>query len=107
MIKINKELQRPDKGTVASGSIIDYNANFIGSKKVIRYNLTHWLSEEVKDEGGWMPIAGITEFKYVILKQCTDEEWDSLNDAGSAELVEVWLQEIIDSKIGAGNTVII
>jgi len=110
MIQINKQLQRPDKGTLSSGSIIDYTAQFIGAKKVIRFNLTHWFNLAAKDapkEDGWMPVAGITNFKYVQLRECTDEEWLSLDDAGSAVMVEGWLKEIIDSKIGVGNTVII
>ena len=60
-----------------------------------------------KDEEGWTSVPGVIAFKYKLNKECTDDEWLSLNDAGSVELVEVWLQEIIDSKIGVGNTVII
>jgi hypothetical protein len=110
MIQINKQLQRPDKGTLSSGSIIDYTAQFIGSKKTIRFNLTHWFNLIAKDtaaEDGWLPVAGITNFKYIQLRECTDAEWDSLDDAGSAVMVQDWLKEIIDSKIGAGNTEII
>ena len=110
MIKINKQLQRPDKGTLSSGSIIDYTAQFIGSKKVIRFNLTHWFNLAAKDapkEDGWLPVAGITEFKYTQLRECTDAEWDSLDNAGSAVMVQDWLKDIIDAKIGAGNTELI
>ncbi len=107
MIQINKQLQRPDKGTLSSGSIIDYTAQFIGSKKTIRFNLTHWFNLIAKDEDGWLPVAGITNFRYIQLRECTDEEWDSLDNEGSAVMVQDWLKEIIDEKIGAGNTEII
>ena len=44
MIQINKALERPDKGTVPSGSIIDYKVIRNDESKQLRYNLTHWLS---------------------------------------------------------------
>ncbi len=110
MIKINKQLQRPDKGTLSAGSILDYNTNFIGEGKIVRYNLTHWFNEIAKEtskEDGWLPVQAITNFKYIQIKECTDEEWDSLNDAGSAVMVQDWLKEIIDAEIGEGYTEII
>jgi hypothetical protein len=107
MIKIDKQLQRPDKGTLASGSIIDFTTIFPTGTLKVRYNLTHWFSEAAKSEGTWLPVAGVTNFPYVLIKECTEEEYAQLNDAGSADLVEVWLQELIDEKIGAGYTEII
>jgi hypothetical protein len=110
MIKINKQLQRPDKGTLSAGSIIDYTTNFNGDKKIVRFNLTHWFNELAKEkakEDGWLPVQAITNFIYIQLKECTDEEWASLNDAGSAEMVELWLKDIIDAEIGNGSTEII
>jgi len=107
MIKINKQLQRPDKGMVSSGSIIYYTAQFIEEKKTIRFNLTHWFSlsaKETAEADGWLPIPKVKDFSYIQLKECTDEEWESLDDAGSAVLVKDWLKEIIESKIGIGNT---
>ncbi len=110
MIQINKQLQRPDKGMVSSGSIIYYTAQFIEEKKTVRFNLTHWFSltaRETADTDGWLPIPKVKDFSYIQLKECTDEEWDALDDAGSAALVKSWLKEIIESKIGVGNTEII
>jgi len=110
MIKINKQLQRPDKGTLSAGSIIDYNARFIGETMQVVYDLTHWFNELAKDtakEDGWLPVAGITNFSYKLVKDCTPEEWAKLNDVGSAQLVQEWLQELIDSKIGEGYTELI
>jgi len=107
MIKINKQLQRKDKGAVSTGSIIDFTTFFISEKLIIRYNLTHWFSQAAKDESTWLPISGITEFDYTIIKECTVEEWTLLDEAGSAELVQNWLKEIIDSKIGTGKTEIV
>ena len=107
MIKINKELQRPDKGTVSSGSIIDFTTIFPTGTLKVRYNLTHWFSELAKDEDEWLPVAGITNFSYVLIKECTEEEYSELNNAGSADLVEQWLKELIDAEIGANYTEII
>jgi len=107
MIQINKQLQRPDKGMLSSGSIIDYTTNFNGESKTVRFNLTHWFNLVAKNEDGWMPVAGVNNFRYIQVKECTDAEWDSLNNAGSAVMVQDWLKEIIDSKIGDGFTEII
>ena len=104
MIKINKALERPDKGTVPSGSIIDYKVIRNDESKQLRYNLTHWLSEEAKEEEKWMPIAKVNNFAYIMVKECTDEEYAQLNEAGSFELEKEWLTEMIDSKLGAGKT---
>ena len=107
MIKINKQLQRPDKGTLESGSIIDFTTIFPTGTLAVRYNLTHWFSESAKDEGTWLPVAGITNFKYVLIKECTEAEYAELNNAGSADLVEAWLKDLIDAEIGANYTEII
>ena len=107
MIKINKQLQRPDKGTLSSGSIIDYNARFIGETMQVVYDLTHWFNELARTEEEWKPVASITNFKYKQVKQCSEAEWNELNNAGSPTLVQDWLKEIIDSKIGEGYTEII
>jgi len=107
MIKINKQLQRPDKGTLSAGSIIDYNAKFIGETKTVAYFLTHWFNELARTEEGWKPIAGIINFKYIQSKQCTDEEWALLDESGAAVLVQDWLVAIIDAEIGNGYTEIV
>jgi len=110
MIQINKQLQRPDKGTLSAGSIIDYNTKFIGDGMIVRYSLTHWfnlLAKETAKEEGWMPVAKVLNFDYVQIKECTQEEWDSLNDAGSAGMVQVWLKELIEGKVGNGTTEIV
>lgn len=108
MIKINKQLQRPDKGTLSSGSLINYTARFLQDSLTVVYDLTHWFNQLAKDDPEqWKPVASITNFEYRLKKVCTPEEWASLEDAGSPELVEGWLKEIIDSKIGVGNTEII
>jgi hypothetical protein len=107
MIQINKQLQRPDKGTLASGSIIDFTTIFPTGTLSVRYNLIHWFNQLAKDEDGWLPVAGVTNFSYIMIKECTEEEYAQLNEAGSADLVQLWLKELIDAKIGAGNTIII
>ena len=111
MIKINKQLQRPDKGTLSAGSIIDFSPQLIGGEKnIVRFNLTHWFNQLAKEtwkEEGWKPVAGIKNFKYTLLKECTSEEWESLNDEGSTLMIEGWLKELIDSELGDGYTEII
>jgi hypothetical protein len=107
MIKINKQLQRPDKGTLSSGSIIDFTTIFPTGTLLVRYNLTHWFNEESKEEDGWLPVAGVKEFSYKIVKEYTPEDYAKLNEAGSADLVEQWLKELIDATIGEGYTEII
>lgn len=107
MIKINKELQRPDKGKLPSGTIIHYTAQFLEVTKSVKYNLKHWFDELARGEGSWQPIDGVTDFEYRQVKECSDDEWDSLNDAGVAEMIKLWLQEIIEDKIGTGTTEII
>lgn len=110
MIQINKQLQRPDKGMVSPGSLIYYTAQFIEEKKTIRFNLTHWFSLSAKEtaaDDGWQPIQKVKDFSYIQFKECTEEEWDALDESGSAALVKDWLKQIIESQIGAGNTEII
>ena len=107
MIKIDKQLQRPDKGTLSAGSIIDFTTIFPTGTLKVRYNLKHWFSEAAKEEGTWLPVAGVTNFSYIMVKDCTREEYDQLNNAGSADLVEGWLKELIDAEIGIGYTTII
>lgn len=111
MIQINKQLQRPDKGTLSSGSIIDYATQFIGGDdNVIRFNLRHWFNQLAKDthkEEGWRPVKKVNNFAYVQIKRCTDAEWESLNNEGSAVMVQEWLKELIDVELGDGFTEII
>jgi hypothetical protein len=98
MITINKTLERPDKGTVPSGSVIDYKVIRNDENKTLRYNITHWLSEEAKGEG-WKPIASVKDFPYKLIKECTEDEYLKLNEAGSFELEKQWLEDIINSII--------
>ncbi len=110
MIKIKKSLVRRDKGTVSSGSLIDFKTLRNTDLLIVRYNLTHWVSQEAKDgnkEYGWLPISGVMKLDYIQIKQCTEEEWASLNNAGSNELIEKWLEELIIKQIGKGFTEII
>ncbi len=107
MIEITKKLQRTDKGTVSAGSIIDYKVIRYNDSLKVRYNLTHWfnvLAKEEAKEKEWLPIQKITNFDYILIKECTKEEYSKLNKAGSFELEEQWLKELIDAKIGAGFT---
>lgn len=107
MIKINKQLTRPDGGKVSTGSLLKYNPKQNGDKLTVVYFLTHYISQSALDIGK-LPIQKVEEFSYVQEKQCTQEEFDAMiNDAGAGALVEGWLVEIIDGLIGVGNTEIV
>ena len=107
MIKINKQLQRPDGGTVSAGSIVDYSTRMLGSTMQVVYYLKHYFSQTAIDEGK-PTIPAVTNFNYKIVKNCTEQEWEELNlDAGAGPRVQDWLKEILDELIGAGNTEII
>ena len=106
MIQINKQLNRPDGGVVAPGSLIKFEPKFNKDALTVTYFLTHYVSQTAIDEGK-KPIPGVEDFKYQIQKQCDVDEYLKLNDAGAADLVEEWLKEIIDGLIGAGNTEIV
>lgn len=107
MIKINKQLQRPDGGTVSSGSIIDYNSRFIGKGMIISFDLMHHFSK-VALEADKPLIPSITNFPYKLNKECTIEEWSDIFTKPDAGIyVETLLKDLIDEKIGEGNTEII
>lgn len=103
MITINKELNRPDGGKVASGSIIKYNTRFNADNGyVVWFYLNHFVDVASFDSGK-EKVHQIDEFSYTQYKECTQAEWDSLNDAGSAVLVESWLKDILELELGEGN----
>ncbi len=107
MIKINKELQRPDGGNVAAGSILDYNTKFIGKGKMTMFTVFLYYSREALDDGK-VTVPSITDFKFRLTKKCSDQEWiDVMTKANAGELTQGWLKDLVDAKIGLGNTEII
>jgi len=107
MIKITKQLQRPDGGTVSANSIIDYNTKFVGEGKKVIFFLKHFVNQAAIDEAK-PKILKVLEFSYVQERECTPEEWSELfTEAGAGVLVEGWLNEIMITKVGVGNTAII
>jgi hypothetical protein len=106
MIKINKELTRPDGGNVSTGSIIEYTPRFLNEIMVASFDLRHFVSVQTLLDGK-KTIPSVIEFKYRLNKQCDAEQWELLNNAGSADLVQEWLKDLIDQEIGAGFTEII
>jgi hypothetical protein len=107
MIKINKQLDRPDGGKVSAGSIVDYSTRMLGETMQVVYYLKHYFSQTAIDDGK-QTIPGVTNFAYKQVKNCTEAEWSELNlDAGAGPRVQDWLKEILDELIGAGNTEII
>ena len=107
MIKINKQLQRPDGGTVSAGSIVDYNSKFIGKGMIISFQLMHYFSESAIESGKTL-IPAITNFKYRLNKECTAEQWvEIFTQANAGIYVETLLKDLIDEKIGEGFTEIV
>jgi len=107
MIKITKQLQRPDGGTVSANSIIDYNTKFVGINKTLNFFLTHYFNQSAFDEGK-EKIPAVINFKYVQVKKCTDEEWLAINTEPNAGIkTQEWLEEILTGLVGVGNTEII
>ncbi len=112
-IKINKQLNRPDGGKVASGSVVEFNTTTVDSEKKVVFYCKQYLSETARDNGK-TPVPAIVEIgsdssPYYLSKYCTDEEWDDLTigENQTAILLNQWLQEIIDSLIGLGYTEIV
>lgn len=106
MIKITKQLTRPDGGNVSANSILDYNAKFVGNKKAVIFKLSLYFSQAALDSGK-PPVRAVTNFFMKETKICTEAEWAKLNEAGSHDLVQVWLKDLIDLKIGLGFTEIV
>jgi len=105
MIKITKQLNRIDGGTVTANSILDYKAVLNPSEKTIQYILCLYFSQAKKDEG--CPHLSVTEFSSGLSKVCSGTDWDLLNDAGGLDQIETWLLELIIAIVGVGNAVIV
>lgn len=107
MLKINKQLNRPDGGKVNSGSIVKYSTRFnTKGGLVIWYFLDHYLNS-TSLENGKKTIPETLEVPKSMYKECTEEEWAKLNEAKSAEQVELWLKEGLEGIIGEGYIEII
>jgi len=105
MIKITKQLQRVDGGTVTANSILCYKAVLTPETKTIQYILSLFFSQAKKDEG--CPQLSVTDFANGLSKVCSGADWDLLNDAGGLDQIETWLLEEIIAIIGVGNAVIL
>lgn len=105
-IKVNKRLNRPDGGIVASGSIVKYDTRLNSKSLVVWFFLNHYITQTALDNGK-RPIQAIKEFEYKIFKECTPEDWAKLNDSGSAQLVEGWLKSELETRLGEGLVEII
>lgn len=108
-VKINKQLDRPDGGKVASGSIaVCDNPQPIGESKAVVFRIAIYLNQTAIDSGK-KPIPALDKFpKFKLVKQCTDTEWDALNDdAGAGALMATFMKECIDTVLGDGFTEII
>ncbi len=103
MIKINKQLKRPDGGTVTTGSLVKYNPTFVPDSLTIIYTLKHYFSQSALDSGK-LCIPAVTDFAYRMNKVCTQAEYDQLKLADADLLVQTWLQGLIENSIGVGNT---
>ena len=85
-IKINKQLNRPDGGTVSSGSIASSNPRMIEQEAggVVKFITTlHFSESAMNDDKPGVP--AVTQFSYKGLqKTCTQAEWDAMNDEADA-----------------------
>ena len=91
----------------SAGTIGSYDSTtFPKDSRVIFYRLSLYFNQLALDENK-PTIPAVTEFDYKIVKECTDKEWSKLNDAGSNDLVQLWLKEMLDLKLGQGNTKIV
>jgi len=107
MIKINKQLQRPDGENVSAGSIVDYTTRMVGESMTVIYFIKLYFSQSAM-ENGKLTVPAVDNFGYKIVKNCTEQEWLDMNTLPNAGLlVQDWLQDIIDELIGVGNTEII
>lgn len=110
-IKINKQLNRPDGGKVSTGSIVDFNQKTKATGEdtgIVFFLISHYISAAAITDGK-ETIPVITEFEYTLSKVCDSEEWEQLlmGENQTSVLLHDWLKEIIDNKIGLGNTEII
>jgi len=105
MIKITKQLQRVDGGTVTANSILCFKAILTPETKTVQYLLSLYFSQVKKDEG--CPQLSVTDFSSGVSKVCSGADWNLLNDAGALNQIETWLLEEIIALIGVGNAVII
>lgn len=108
-VKINKQLTRPDGGTVSSGSIAVCN----NPQQLVNYQQvvfkTQFYITETALEKGKQPVPKLDKFPTMkLIKTCSNDEWTALNDdAGAGALVGTFMQECIDSILGDGFTELI
>lgn len=108
-VKINKQLDRPDGGKVASGSIaVCDNPQPIGRSKAVVFRIAIYYNQTYLDAGN-EPVPKLVKFpKFKLVKYCTEAEWTALNDdAGAGALVATFMKECIDTVLGDGFTEII
>ena len=107
-IKITKELNRPDLGTIAPNSIANSNAVMREESLTVAFPMRLFTSQAAQDAKA-PNVPGCTEFpNFRLFKVCTQAEWDAMNDdAGAGALVVGWFQDAIDNAIGLGNTEIV
>ena len=110
MLQINKQLTRLDFGPLAAGSIITFEPKFNKDNLSVIYSLKQFSSldayNDFKDPEKPSPtlVPGVSDFDYKLQKICTPAEYEQLNEAGAADLVEIWLKELLEGNgVGAGN----
>lgn len=109
-IKITKQLNRPDGGTITANSIADSNPRMIeesvGGKVFFPFKLH--FSQSAMDSGK-PKVPACTEFPTMrVVKQCTQAEWDAMNDdADAGALVSGWMLAEIIAVVGTGNAEIV
>ena len=102
MLKINKQLNRPDGGKINSGSIITFDPIPRTNDGDVVFSMKHYVSETTLNNSK-KPIHKIDEFDYTIKRPTTPDEFASLNNAGAVDLMTGWLVTELESKLGVGT----
>ena len=109
IVKITKQLDRPDGGKVASGSIAVCNSpRQVVSEQAVEFNTEFFINQTAIDNGK-TNIPALVKFpKMKLIKMCSDDEWTELNDdAGAGALIGKFMTECIDEVLGDGFTELI
>ncbi len=104
IVKITKQLDRPDGGKVASGSIAVCNSpRQVVNEKAVVFIIAFFINQTAIDSGK-TNIPQLVKFPTMkLVKMCSDDEWTELSDdAGAGALVGKFMKECIDAAIGDG-----
>lgn len=109
IVKINKQLDRPDGGKVASGSIAVCNEpRQVINKKTVVFLMPIFLNQTAIDNKKSHIPALVLFPIFKLIYKCTDEEWAELIDDSSAgAYMGLLMEKAIAAQIGDGFTELI